>query len=406
MRFLSLLARFGRAPKVALVVGAAALVVGGVASASAASAPGGAPIPSYVPKSVASIYPGWQYFSKMQQNPDAGYKAPAKGSATFCYATTYEGNAFQEGAIAELTKLTKEAKAAGIGTGALKVTNANNSASLQLSQINSLVNSGCKVIFSFPATPTGLCSAVKKAVQKGDLFVTVESPVYCPNAINVTWNGWQPEYDGALAVMKAMGGKGNLVVTTGIPGVAIGTAETFAVKDALKKYPNVKVIGDVNGEWTTSVAKTAMSSFLASHPQPVNGVIDAGSEDLAAEQALTSAGRQPVPVNSITGECAILAFWKQNPKTLALGYDQDPTAASYESFLVAEHMLAGQKPVVNNIFYPVPSITKANFSSWYKPSMTTSSGCIPKSPGGRATSDKWFDAFFPHGSKLAESVKP
>jgi ribose transport system substrate-binding protein len=405
MRVSSLLSRFNRAPKAGLAVCASALLIGALASAPAASAAGSS-VPSYVPKSVASQYTGYEYFSKMQKDPDASYTPPAKGKATFCYATTYEGNAFQEGAIAELTKLAKEYTAAGLGKGALTVTNSNNSASLQLSQINSLVNSGCKVIFSFPASPTGLCSAVAKAVQHGDLFVTVESPVYCPNAINVTWNGYIPEYQGALAVMKAMGGKGNLVVTTGIPGVAIGTAETYAVKDALKVYPKVSVLGDINGEWTPSVAKTQMSSFLASHPQTVNGVIDAGAEDLAAEQALIAAGRKPVPVNSITGECSILAFWKQNPQTLALGYDQDPGAASYEAFLAAEHMLAGQKPVVNNMFYPVPTITKANFSSWYKPSMTTSSGCIPGSPGGRAVSDSWFNAFFSGNAKLTKSVNP
>ena len=403
MRGFSLLSLFRRAPRLATAVAVCALLVGVSASVASAASSG---VPSYIPKSVASLYPGYQYFSKMQKNPDASYKAPPAGKATFCYATTYEGNSFQEGAISELTKLAKEAAAAHIGTGTLKVTDSNNSASLQLSQINSLVNSGCKVIFSFPATPTGLCSAVQKAVQHGDLFVTVESPVYCPNAINVTWNGYQPEYDGALAVMKAMGGKGNLVVTQGIPGVAIGTAETYAVKDALKKYPNVKVLGYIAGQWTPSVAKTQMSSFLASHPQPVNGIIDAGAEDLATEQALQAAGRSPVPVNSITGECSILAFWKQYPHTLALGYNQDPVAASYEAFLVAEHMLAGQKPAVNNMFYPVPTITKANFTKWYKPSMTTSSGCVPQSPGGRAVSDSWFNAFFPKGSKLTKSVKP
>ena len=103
---------------------------------------------------------------------------------------------------------------------------------------------------------------------------------------------------------------------------------------------------------------------------------------------------------------SILAFWHQYPKTLALGYNQDPVAASYEAFLVAEHMLAGQKPVVNNIFYPVPTITKSNFKTWYKPNMTTSSGCVPESPGGRATSDSYFNAFFPKGSKLTKAVKP
>jgi ribose transport system substrate-binding protein len=383
----------------------AALYVAAFAPSASASHARVAGVPSWIPGSVASIYPGYQYFSKLQRNPAASYKPPT-GKVSFCYNTTYLGNAFQEGVVAELQKLVGEYKKAGLGVGSLTVTNSNNNPSLELSQLNSLVNSGCKVIFGFPASPTALCTGIAKAKSHGDLYVSVESPVYCPNAINVTWNGYWAEYVGAVAVLKAMHYKGNLVVTTGIPGVAIGTAETYAVQNALKGHPGVTVLGQVNGEWTPSVAHTQMSSFLATHPQTVNGIIDAGAEDVAAEQALLDAGRAVAPVNSITGECGILAFWKQHPETLTLGLNQDPGAAAYESFYAAERMLAGQKPKVNVMFYPVPQITQSNFSSWYKSGMTVQSGCIPKSPGGRAVADSWFNAFFSGGHSPKVTVKP
>ena len=388
----------------AMVVGAfAALELAPSAGASRANAVTG--VPSWIPSKVASIYPGYQYFSTLQRSPDASYTPPS-GKVTFCYNTTYLGNAFQEGVVAELQKLVAEYKKTGLGTGSLTVTNSNNNPTLELSQLNSLVNSNCKVIFGFPASATALCSAIAKAGKHGDLYVSIESPVSCPNAINVTWNGYWAEYVGAVAVLKAMNYKGNLVVTQGIPGVAIGTAETYAVQNALKGHPGVTVLGDVAGEWTPSVAHTAMAEFLATHPQPVNGIIDAGAEDVSTEQALLEAGRPVAKVNSITGECSILAFWKQHPAAETLGLNQDPGAAAYESFYVAERMLAGQKPDVNVLFYPVPEVTTSNFNSWYKPSMTVQSGCIPRSPGGRAVADSWFNPFFSGGKQLKVAVNP
>jgi ribose transport system substrate-binding protein len=378
------------------ITGIGVAAVSAPSGAAVASASGTA-VPSFIPAAVANQYPGYQYFSKLQQNPDPGYKAPS-GKFSMCYSSTYLGNAFQEGVVAELQKVDNEYVKAGLASGPLTVTNSNNSASEQLSQLDTLVQKGCNVIYSFPASPTALCAGVAKAVAAGLLYVTIESPVYCPNAINVTWNGYTPEYNGAIAVMKAMGGKGNLVVTQGIPGVAIGTAETFAVKNAVAEYPGVKVLGYVAGEWTPSVAATAMTSFLATHPEPVNGLIDAGAEDVSTEQALLNAGRSVVPENSITGECSVLAFWKAHPGAQAYATDQSPAAASYEAVYVANLMMAGQKPVVGTIFYPVPTITKANFAQWYKPSMTVQSGCIPNTSDGLAVADSYFAPFFKGGS--------
>jgi hypothetical protein len=58
------------------------------------------------------------------------------------------------------------------------------------------------------------------------------------------------------------------------------------------------------------------------------------------------------------------------------------------------------------MFYPVPKITKSNFNKWYKPSMTVQSSCIPRSPGGRAVPDRYFDAFFRGGGKPKVTLKP
>lgn len=396
----------GRRTRLLAVAALAAVVALSVvvASGGGTAQAGGTGVPSFVPKSVQQYYGGYQYFSKLQKHPYASYKAP-KAPWTFCYNTAYLGNAFQQGVVKELQKLVGQYKKAGLAKGSLQVTNSNFNPALELSQLNSLVQKGCNVVFGLPASPTALCSGVANLNRHGGLYISIDSPLYCNDAINVSWNGYWAERVGADAVVKAMGGKGNLVQTTGIAGAASAVAEIQAVKDAVAGT-KIKILGQVNGQWTPSVAHTEMAKFLATHPQRVDGIIDSGAEGVGAEQALLEAGRPAAKVNSITTECAALAFWKQHPEALTLGTSQDPAAATYEAFLVAGKMLAGQKPVVSTIFYPVPTITKANFKQWYKPSMTTQSGCIPSGPGIKAVADSYFNPFFSGGGQPKVALKP
>jgi len=138
----------------------------------------------------------------------------------------------------------------------------------------------------------------------------------------------------------------------------------------------------------------------------VSGVIDEGQEDVAPEEALLQSGRPLAKVNSFSGECAFMAFWKQHPTVASVGVSQGGGPALYETFEVAVRMLAGQKPVVNTLFYPVPEITAANFGQWYKPSMTLQSSCYANPPDGRAVADSYFNALFKGGSAVKVAPKP
>jgi ribose transport system substrate-binding protein len=374
-------------------------------AATSAPTPSLAGVPDWIPAAVAQYYPGWEYFSKLQREPLASYQPPAT-PWTFCYNTAYLGNAFQQGVVAELEKLVQQYVAAGLATGKLEVTNSNFDPTLQLSQLNSLVQKGCKIIFGMPASPTALCSGIASANSKGSLYIAIDTTTYCDDALNVTWNGYWAEKIGAEAVFASLKGQGNVVQTMGIPGNASAVAEVYAVQDALKAYKGITILGQVNGMWTPSVAHSEMAKFLATHPQQVDGIIDAGAEGVDANLALLEAGRPAAKMNSITTECAALAFWKEHPEALALGTVQDPKAAAYEAFLVAIKMLSGQKPLVSTIFYPVPTVTSANFSDWYDPSMTIQSTCIPSSREVRAVPDSYFDVLFSGGSQPKLAPQP
>jgi ribose transport system substrate-binding protein len=357
-----------------------------------------------VPEAARQYYDGYWYFSKVGKNPYENWQ-PKKAPWQFCYNDSYQGNSWRAAALAEYQKLVAQYADAGLAKKDLIVTNSDNNINVQLSQLNNLVRQGCDVILSIPSSPTGLCSGIKDAHDKGVLVITVESPVECPEAINIDFNEYYGAQQTTKWLVKALGGKGNVMMVNGIPGLAPTVARRQAALDTLKANPGITILGEVNGMWTPSVAKTAVLQFLATHPQKVDGVWDSGLTGVAAAQALQQSGRPPAKINGLPGDCSFIAYWKNN-KISSFSLSQGGAPALYEAFVVALRMLNGQKPVVNTILYPLPEITDENLDQWYKPDMTEQSNCFADSPDGRAVPDSFFDPLFTGGQPVSPAPKP
>ncbi len=376
------------------------------ASAGAsASAPSGALALDSLPASVQQYYGSYETFTELYPDPYKGWNPPAP-PWKFCLNDSYEGNDWRQGNLAELQRQVKLYETAGLANGDLVVTNSDNQIALQLSQFSTLVNEGCNVIISIPGSPTALCDAISAAHDKGVLVVTDEAATKCSDAINVSWNSYWAQSIGTKAVLDALGGKGNIVSVEGTAGAPTAVATKAAVTDVMATYSDAKLLGTVAGNWTPSVTKTEMTKFLATHPQQVDGVLDAGAEAVAAEQALESAGRPLAKINSHDGPSSFLAYWKEHPEIATVATNQSPAAAAYETFLVIAHKLAGQDMLVNTVLYPVPQVTTDNFDQWYRPSMTVESSGIPTPPDGRAAPDSYFDGFFSGGQDVKQMPDP
>ena len=57
-----------------------------------------------------------------------------------------------------------------------------------------------------------------------------------------------------------LGGKGRVVMVTGVPGTSVDTQRTDAAKKVFAKYPDIKVVGEAVGMWSQAVARTELSS--------------------------------------------------------------------------------------------------------------------------------------------------
>ena len=358
-----------------------------------------------MPAGAQADYTHYSLYAKLYPNAYQNFKAPA-GKTQYCESTFYLGNTYQQGLAAAFKQMVGQEAAAGHAQSNFIVENSNNSTATQVSQFQSEIESGCNVIFLAAGSTTAFCSLFTTAIQKNVVVVSMD-PVYCNNAITVSFDVYQNSYELAANLYKAMNYQGNLLEITGVPGVADAATATAAATAAMAGHPGLKVVGNYTGEWTASVAQTATAQWLGSHPGvKVDGIIDEGAMGVAAETALQQAGRPLAKVSLQEGDCQELAFQKQNPSLVPFMTDQAPAPGAYAAMDVAVRILAGQQPAVDTILYPIPGPTAATFNQWYAPSMTTSSACFASPKPALPAIASYLDQFFAGGQTVTSIPEP
>jgi len=336
---------------------------------------------SIIPAARQALYQGFSIVP-LTRNPLADYKPP-KGPLKYCLAESYTKEAFRVGpplgSVGMFKKLVQELQAQGKASGPLVLTDSNNNVSVQLAQMNDLVQQGCNVIFAYPGSATGLCSAVANAFSHGSLVVSYGTEASCPHMISVDANEYRMAYLAAENLAKRLNGKGNVVLVNAIKGVPAAESERKGAVDALAKIPGIKVTGEIYGDWTSSVAKSQMLQYLSTHPAKIDGVWQAGLMSAAVAQALDQAGRNGVKVEAFSSTCSGLALWHRNGGD-NFSFLQAGEPFAYMAMQAAQRVLAGAKPVSNVLLYDVPLVTQETLNDWYQSGMTENSNCYPNAP--------------------------
>ncbi len=145
----------------------------------------------------------------------------------------------------------------------LKVQVAGPNAQRQIQQINAMVQAGADAIVIFPISPTALNSVVKNACAKGVLVFAYDAEITEPCAYNISID--QPEAGRVTAewLAEKLGGKGDIVVITGVPGTSVDNLRTKAAKEVFAKHPGIKIVAEAVGMWSQAVARTELSKILA-----------------------------------------------------------------------------------------------------------------------------------------------
>ncbi len=245
------------------------------------------------------------------------------------------------------------------------VTDADNSAAGQAAQIQGLIQAGWNAIAIDAASPTMLNSVIRQACDAHIVVVVFDNLANAPCAYKVAF-----DYQ-SMGHMEAWWVANNLHVTNtvlevrGIPGTAIDAQIHEGIVKELSNYPNIILIGSVDGDWTDSAARQAMAGILPTLPDVDAIVTQRGGDAFGVYEAFQTAHRKP-PVIVMGDRQDELALWKklsQAPGGYSTISVSQPPGVSSIAFWVAQQVLAG-KEVPKTIIVPWLEIAPDDLDAW------------------------------------------
>ena len=164
----------------------------------------------------------------------------------------------------------------------------------------------------------------------------------------------------ARRLLKAIGGKGNVVILEGVKGSLTSTDRVRGFNDALKENPDVKLLASQPANYQRLNALQVMENLMQSFPQ-IDGVLAANDPmAVGAIEALEGANRKALVVG-INGSKEAVELIKSG-KLLASG-DFNGFIQGCIGTEIAIRSLRGE-PVVTEIVLEPTVITKDNYQPY------------------------------------------
>jgi ribose transport system substrate-binding protein len=293
---------------------------------------------------------------------------------------SYIGNDWRKTMVAEFTAAAKSAKAAGLIAGYRVDVSAENTASSQITQIDSLILAHVCAIDIDAASATALNNVIQSACAAGIKVVVFDSlaSAACEYNVDDTMTAWAAAE--AKVVMNEIHGQGNVILVNGVEGSQPNAIDVAAQRHVIAQYPKVHIVAFVDGENTVTTTESAVATVLPTLG-PVAGVV-AQTASIGAIEAFKAAGR-PLPAVSFDTSGETLGFWaselKTDPTFQAEGLNIDPGlsgVALYESILILNGQKIRGKAILHNLLgYPYTVITGATRAAWAKVTPVGAEGC-------------------------------
>jgi ribose transport system substrate-binding protein len=262
-------------------------------------------------------------------------KSEASGKWVLGVSNTLVGNGWREEMICAVKA---QAKASG-KVSAVRVANRNGGPAEQSADIRNLISAGVNAIIINPSSATALNPVIKQAAARGIKVVSVDQRVTAPQAYNVTNDQVAYGRLGAQWLFKKLGGSGNVVEMRGIAGVPADTDRHTGFNQALKKYPNIKVVKQTFTNWSFAPGGKQMLDILNSGVK-VDGVWTSGI-DYTVVNAFKTAGKPYAPVVGADNNEFLRQLITLNPRFQGVAVTNPATIGGVGA-AVAIKLLSGQ----------------------------------------------------------------
>jgi len=343
-------------------------------------------------KDIYSSYP-----DKLIASPWATKKSTAKPPWKIGYIAFAITNQYNKNVLTQLKTEFALAKKQGLVKGSL-VTNipatfAQSTPEGQIAAIQQMVRQGVNAIILLPVDSVSETPAMEAAGKAGVPVILADTPP-APGAKYTlsVWTQNQVEADaGSLGLIK----KGDILIVRGIAGNQNDVVLYNQKIADLKNCPDIHVASTLYGNWDNGTAKNVVSQYLASHPQPIAGVLQDGGMFAGVVQAYEARGGS-VPVVGVE-QCygGDLSWWlerKSSYKTVAgciNGFQ-----GGYVFMNVALRTLAGKGPKYNVLSIPAVTIDNTNLESYATPGLPLTSDAELPGPKTAWCNNVCLDKYF------------
>lgn len=190
-------------------------------------------------------------------------------------------------------------------------TSAHDDSRLQERQIDSLANCGIDLLIVSPNQVDNLSSAITKVQKRGIPVILYDRKITSDNGEKLRFMGADNYNIGEMLGRYAanrLEGRGTIVEIGGLIGSSPAQERHEGFANAIKKYPEMQIVGYQSGDWTEASGEIAMRRILKDYDGNID-VVFGGNDRMAvgARRVLKEAG-------------------KDNSDILYLGVDALPTA--------------------------------------------------------------------------------
>lgn len=265
------------------------------------------------------------------------------------FSNGYWGNTWRAQMIEDFEKQAEKYKTEGILSDYM-VSNTNSDAAEQLNQINAMIDAGVDAIMIDAVSPTTIRSAVERAKKEGILVVITNDPAAYEGTICVCGDNYSWQQIQAKWLVEQLGGKGDIVVISGVAGNSADTFRQKANDDVLSAYPDIKILASAPGSWSQTEAQSVMTTFLSSYDK-IDAVLEQDVMGEGVLKAYENAGKE-LPVMTGDYTKSFLQKWSELPDLNTIGVSYAPGNA-VPALDVTVRLLQG-KTIKEEVLEPNP----------------------------------------------------
>jgi len=243
----------------------------------------------------------------------------------------------------------------------LRFSDAQQSQQKQIEAVRKLIMQKVDVIGISPIVETGWEEVFQEAKAAGIPIIMVDRRADVPEDLYMTILGSDFLEEGQKAgrvMMELTNGKANIVELVGTLGSAPANGRYKGFRESLARYPEMRIIDSVSGDFTRARGKEVMKTFLYKHGNSITAVF-AHNDDMAvgAIDAIKEYGLKPgVEIKIVSVDAAKGAFKAMIEGELNATIECNPLLGP-QFFELALKVVNGEPvpkwvPSIEGIFYP------------------------------------------------------